>query len=68
MANAGPDTNGSPFFIVTATATPWLDGRHTNFGQVVDGLDIVSQIEATEVNQNDHPLTDITIDSIELLK
>jgi len=68
MANAGPDTNGSQFFIVTATATPWLDGRHTNFGQVVDGLDIVSQIETTEVNQNDHPLTDITIDSIELLK
>jgi cyclophilin family peptidyl-prolyl cis-trans isomerase len=68
MANAGPDTNGSQFFIVTATATPWLDGRHTNFGQVVDGLDVVSQIEATKVNQNDHPLTDITIDSIELLK
>ena len=68
MANAGPDTNGSQFFIVTAPATPWLDGRHTNFGQVVNGLDVVEKIEAAEVNQNDHPLKDIVINSIELLK
>lgn len=68
MANAGPDTNGSQFFIVTASTTPWLDGRHTNFGQVVNGLDIVEKIEATEVNQNDHPLNDIIINSIELIK
>ena len=68
MANAGPDTNGSQFFIVTASATPWLDGRHTNFGQVTAGMDIVEKIEAAEVNQNDHPLEDIVINSIELIK
>ncbi len=68
MANAGANTNGSQFFIVTAESTPWLDGKHTNFGQVVEGMDIVSQIEAAEVNENDHPLQDITINSIELVK
>lgn len=68
MANAGPDTNGSQFFIVTASATPWLDGHHTNLGQVTAGMDIVEKIEAVEVNQNDHPLEDIVINSIELIK
>lgn len=68
MANAGPDTNGSQFFIVTASATPWLDGHHTNFGQVTAGIDIVEKIETAEVNQNDHPLEDIVINSIELIK
>lgn len=68
MANAGPDTNGSQFFIVTAPATPWLDGHHTNLGQVTAGMDIVEKIEAVEVNQNDHPLEDIIINSIELIK
>ncbi len=68
MANAGPDTNGSQFFIVTASATPWLDGHHTNLGQVTAGMDIVEKIEAVEVNQNDHPLEDIIINSIELIK
>ncbi len=68
MANAGPDTNGSQFFIVTASATPWLDGHHTNFGQVTAGMDIVEKIEAAEVNQNAHPLEDIVINSIELIK
>lgn len=68
MANAGANTNGSQFFIVTAESTPWLDGKHTNFGQVVEGMDIVSQIEVAEVNENDHPLQDITINSIELVK
>jgi len=68
MANAGPDTNGSQFFIVTAAATPWLDGKHTNFGEVVSGMDVVDKIQNVATNQNDHPTKDVIIKSIELVE
>ncbi len=68
MANAGANTNGSQFFIVTAPATPWLDGHHTNFGFVTDGMKVVDKIEAVQVDESDHPLDDMIIESIELIK
>jgi cyclophilin family peptidyl-prolyl cis-trans isomerase len=66
MANAGPNTNGSQFFIVTAEATPWLDGKHTVFGRVTSGMEVVDRIAQADRDANDRPRETISIERVEL--
>ena len=66
MANSGPNTNGSQFFIVTADACPWLDGKHTVFGQVTSGMDAIDTISNLPADGRDKPREDAVIERVEL--
>jgi cyclophilin family peptidyl-prolyl cis-trans isomerase len=66
MANAGPNTNGSQFFLVTTPEASWLDGKHTVFGQIVEGEDVLDKIEGKPTDGRDKPIEDVTIDRLEI--
>jgi peptidyl-prolyl cis-trans isomerase B (cyclophilin B) len=66
MANAGPNTNGSQFFIVTTEAASWLDGKHTVFGRVTDGMDVIDTISALETDARDRPRDDVVIERVDV--
>jgi cyclophilin family peptidyl-prolyl cis-trans isomerase len=66
MANAGPNTNGSQFFIVTADAAPWLDGKHTVFGKVTEGEDVLERLNNVQTGGADRPVTPVLISKIEI--